>query len=147
MQNKITLGVALFVLVLSGACSTKPSKAEVDSKNTVTATSKSQDSAVSSNEANAAVVKKTIINQPMDTAASKQEILQNRLEAHTCKNGVETRTLWIEKIMPSGCKLWYSNYKKTGPAAWSANGHEHCLKVQRQIIGNLGVGSFTCVQN
>lgn len=142
MQNKITLGAVSIAVLLSWACASKPNKSAEDSKTVAVSgdTTKAASTVTSASKESAPV-------PPTISTPDKKEVLQNKLEAHTCKNGVETRTLWVEKIVPNGCKLWYSNYKKTGPAAWSANGQEHCLKVQRQIIGNLGVGSFTCVQN
>lgn len=67
-----------------------------------------------------------------------------KVDAYDCKMGSENRDLHIDLINTSGCQLWYSNYSKTKPIAWSENGMSHCEKVNLNIRQNLEKIGYVC---
>lgn len=74
-------------------------------------------------------------------ASSTKETMK---EPFTCKRETDIRSIWIESLQPDGCKLWYSNYSKKGPAAWSQAGLKHCQKISENVRKNLESTGFSC---
>lgn len=71
-------------------------------------------------------------------------IKETMKEPFTCTRGTDIRSIWIESMQPDGCKLWYSNYIKKGPAAWSQTGLKHCQKISENVRKNLESAGFSC---
>ncbi|MGZ3724432.1 MAG: PIG-L family deacetylase [Pseudobdellovibrio sp.] len=73
------------------------------------------------------------------------DLFKNKVIGYTCRHGEDVRSIWIEKLDPKGCKLWYSNYGKEGPTASSSVSLEHCYNVTDNIKHNLAAANYQCV--
>lgn len=80
------------------------------------------------------------------TKADSTKPAQNwpKVDAYDCKANNDVRNIHIELTTPAGCKLWYSNYSKSEPIAWSKNGLTHCEKVNQNIRHNLENAGYAC---
>lgn len=80
-------------------------------------------------------------NKNITAEPLKNETMRDQF---TCKRDTDIRSIWIESLQPKGCKLWYSNYNKKGPSAWSEVGLIYCQKISENIRENLKVAGFSC---
>ena len=62
---------------------------------------------VKPNEANAAPK----VESKAD-ATAENNAFKNKIDGQICRRDKEVRSIWTEHMLPNGCKLWYSHYKK-----------------------------------
>lgn len=89
-------------------------------------------------------VKAQISEPAKKEADAVPSIKETMKEPFTCKRDTDIRSIWIESLRPDGCKLWYSNYEKKGPAASAHSGLSHCQKVSENVRKNLQSAGFIC---
>jgi hypothetical protein len=86
------------------------------------------------------------VQAPVVEARENNLKMKNSIKAVVCKRGETKRYIWTEGVDGKGCKLWYSNYSKPGPAAWSSVSKEHCLKIGEGISKKLQSAGYQCAE-
>ena len=91
---------------------------------------------------------------PVQIVEAKKEVPQAQtpatqakptsIDIFVCSRDSDVREIYIEPIIPLGCKLWYSNYRTGKPAAWSDKGLGYCEEVNENIRSNLQNAGFKC---
>ncbi|MGZ5279864.1 MAG: hypothetical protein ACXWC9_07980 [Pseudobdellovibrionaceae bacterium] len=77
------------------------------------------------------------------TALPQVEI---RIDETACERGPEKRSIDIEPVLPTGCKLWYSRLGTKNIVASSSKGSLHCEQVRDRIQQKLEAVQFKCVK-
>lgn len=77
-------------------------------------------------------------------ASAKAATAEAKTDALKCKRDSDERSIEIEAVEKTSCKVWYSKFGQRANIASSAKGTSHCHDVRNKIKSNLEGAGFKC---